>query len=454
MKNVGGINEKYNKKIMAIVMTLILINTIGFNVLATESNKDLYSVDENEDEICEYSEKEIEEIDRNDKKTKNEEYPYDVKVEEGTNFLFSNQSALNAKTASNQKVTRVHFIATGTYDGKTSTRGDAILIENGGEFAVIDTGVDNKCERYLEKIRKDRKLSKLTIKYLILTHHHNDHYNGLKSIINNSKIEVKCFIRQKVHKDLEGCTGACQSKEYENLIKKIKTLNKDGKNFKKMEYVPTLNPASSADKKEAKTIKKKIGDTELYIYKPLKYVSGADGKPEKNDKDDVKGLSSKGKGAVNTYENNRSIICRLESGKKKYLFTGDVYACVPYRILKFNGYNIETIKKEIYDKWKQSNYTKMKQSDFVGVKPLTADVVKIQHHGFLDTCSESVKDIYSYLYRAASYYIINSKPLSKFINGAKVRNEFLLSKDYPWNMNKTNPLQVTGNTTLIDTDKY
>ena len=55
---------------MAIVMTLILINTIGFNVLATESNKDLYSVDENEDEICEYSEKEIEEIDRNDKKTK------------------------------------------------------------------------------------------------------------------------------------------------------------------------------------------------------------------------------------------------------------------------------------------------------------------------------------------------------------------------------------------------
>lgn len=70
MKNVGGINEKYNKKIMAIVMTLILINTIGFNVLATESNKDLYSVDENEDEICEYSEKEIEEIDRNDKKTK------------------------------------------------------------------------------------------------------------------------------------------------------------------------------------------------------------------------------------------------------------------------------------------------------------------------------------------------------------------------------------------------
>ena len=51
MKNVGGINEKYNKKIMAIVMTLILINTIGFNVLATESNKDLYSVDENEDEI-------------------------------------------------------------------------------------------------------------------------------------------------------------------------------------------------------------------------------------------------------------------------------------------------------------------------------------------------------------------------------------------------------------------
>ena len=156
MKNVGGINEKYNKKIMAIVMTLILINTIGFNVLATESNKDLYSVDENEDEICEYSEKEIEEIDRNDKKTKNEEYPYDVKDEEGTNFLFSNQSALNAKTASNQKVTRVHFIATGTYDGKTSTRGDAILIENGGEFAVIDTGVDNKCERYLEKIRKDR----------------------------------------------------------------------------------------------------------------------------------------------------------------------------------------------------------------------------------------------------------------------------------------------------------
>lgn len=54
MKKVGGINEKYNKKIMAIVMTLILINTIGFNVLATESNKDLYSVDENEDEICAY----------------------------------------------------------------------------------------------------------------------------------------------------------------------------------------------------------------------------------------------------------------------------------------------------------------------------------------------------------------------------------------------------------------
>lgn len=73
---------------------------------------------------------------------------------------------------------KIHFINIGS--------GDAMLLEENGEFALIDTNGDVtsgnamglKAERYLQA-----KLGTKRLKYAIITHHHNDHNGGIPNII-------------------------------------------------------------------------------------------------------------------------------------------------------------------------------------------------------------------------------------------------------------------------------
>lgn len=72
---------------------------------------------------------------------------------------------------------KIHFINTGN--------SDAILIENNGYFAMIDTGDtddDAKVKSYLEKQGVKR------LEYLVLTHYHADHIGGTDTLITDFEV--------------------------------------------------------------------------------------------------------------------------------------------------------------------------------------------------------------------------------------------------------------------------
>ena len=88
-----------------------------------------------------------------------------------------------SRSAGNSKLT-VTFIDVG--------QGDAALVECGGESMLIDTGPNNKTTG--EKIRKlllDKGI--YTLKYLVISHLHDDHYGGL---LNNAlqNVEIKATL--------------------------------------------------------------------------------------------------------------------------------------------------------------------------------------------------------------------------------------------------------------------
>lgn len=75
--------------------------------------------------------------------------------------------------------TRIHFIDVG--------QGDAVLIENSGEYALIDCGTED-CETallaYLEQ------LGVTELKLLLMTHPHSDHIGSMDAVIQNVTVEL------------------------------------------------------------------------------------------------------------------------------------------------------------------------------------------------------------------------------------------------------------------------
>lgn len=72
---------------------------------------------------------------------------------------------------------KIHFINTGN--------SDAILIENNGQFAMIDTGDtddDAKVQSYLQQQGVKR------LEYLVLTHYHADHIGGADTVITDFEV--------------------------------------------------------------------------------------------------------------------------------------------------------------------------------------------------------------------------------------------------------------------------
>lgn len=142
----------------------------------------------------------------------------------------------------------------------------------------------------------------------------------------------------------------------------------------------------------------------------------------------------------NNYENNRSIICRLESGSRKYLFTGDVYNEAILRI-------VEYMKKT----WPQM---------------LNTYVLKLQHHGIINYYYDNyennganqtnkynsvVNDIYKNKFNATRYYLTNPLTLNEMDGAKKFRNE-MLKKEFGGRKNFV--LQSVAKTTKIDVYKY
>lgn len=150
----------------------------------------------------------------------------------------------------------VHFINTGN--------SDSILIENNGEFALIDGGNtddDNLIKNYLKKENVK------TLKYLIVTHPHADHIGALDTVVKNFEV-TNIFIG----------SGKSKTKTYNSFLDSAKKKN--------------ISPAIPTD---GQTIV--LGKGTLALYN--------------------------GKGIDGKNLNNYSIVTKYTNGKDSFLLMGD-----------------------------------------------------------------------------------------------------------------------------------
>lgn len=89
------------------------------------------------------------------------------------------QNAAGSIPVTGESETQVHFIDVG--------QGDAVLIANSGEYALIDCGTE-ACETallaYLEQLGVDR------LKLLVMTHPHADHIGSMDAVIRSVEVEL------------------------------------------------------------------------------------------------------------------------------------------------------------------------------------------------------------------------------------------------------------------------
>ncbi len=149
---------------MTIMFTMVTVLLTGCNELddhLTEIPGNSETVLQEDSNIVELNEVQLEQEDSTQQEEEKIEEP--VEVEEGV--------------VPSVDEGKVHFINTGN--------SDAILIENKGQFAMIDTGDtddDVKMKSYLQKQGVKR------LDYLVLTHYHADHIGGADTVATDFEI--------------------------------------------------------------------------------------------------------------------------------------------------------------------------------------------------------------------------------------------------------------------------
>lgn len=108
-----------------------------------------------------------------------------------------NQNTLKAVSSTELGEDRIHFLSTGG--------SDAILLESGGKFALIDAGEDTDNPRGFEELElegfEDKVLSylkehavdkdgKIYLDFVLGTHSHSDHIGGFDTIVSDADVTV------------------------------------------------------------------------------------------------------------------------------------------------------------------------------------------------------------------------------------------------------------------------
>ena len=247
---------------------------------------------------------------------------------------------------------RVHFI-------KLDSSGDAILLEDNGKFAMIDTGTEGSKEdvkKYLDNYGIDY------LEFVVLTHPHNDHNSGIIHLLNNGVQIGTIYQKKYTFKDSTAYFGSDSIKSRVDNI--ISTAQKYGVNivyvddtFKEGQY-------------------KTLGDMRIYFYNVIQRVM-----VEKK-KTDVFDYNTSQYWANRT-ENPNSIATLITVGNHSLLTTGDVS---DYNILS----GIIARAKEVAP---------------------NLDVYKISHHGYYNCTGQTDFTI------GANYYIATNSINTKFGDG-------------------------------------
>lgn len=92
------------------------------------------------------------------------------------------------------------------------TWGDIIILKNGNDVAMIDTGYDvhyEEISRYLDKLGVKKLL------FILLTHFHRDHYGSIPSIVENYDVE-KVYFKDYSGLDITTAWGSVADDNYRN----------------------------------------------------------------------------------------------------------------------------------------------------------------------------------------------------------------------------------------------
>lgn len=109
------------------------------------------------------------------------------------------------------KELKIHFLNT--------IWSDAIILENEGHFAFVDTG-SSFYYPMIEKHLSEYKIN--NIDFILLTHFHNDHYGNAASIIANYPVK-KLYLKR--YYGLDGTTSSGYSSNEEYILNEFKKYN-------------------------------------------------------------------------------------------------------------------------------------------------------------------------------------------------------------------------------------
>lgn len=188
-------------------------------------------------------------------------------------FMTVSMAPVKATAASNLLV---HFIDVG--------QGDAILLQSGSTYSLIDTGTESKYTQlaaYLKKI----KVTKIT--NLIVTHPDADHMGGADLVIKDYGV-----------KNVYMTTYSSTTNEYKELLSAIKKYKVKRVNVKKGQKLP-------------------LGGIKADVLAANANASDS---------------------------NDSSIVLKVTHGKKSFLFTGDISAKLEKQIASEYNVNVDVLK--------------------------------------------------------------------------------------------------------------
>lgn len=225
------------------------------------------------------------------------------------------------------------------------TWGDIIILKNGDNVALVDTGYEEKYEMLEEYLLQ---LDVREISFILLTHFHNDHYGCIPKLVENFNVK-KVYLKEYSALDKIGSSGELADDNYRNT--------EQGKWL---------------------SIKKLIDDKSKYI------------RVEETDSIDFAGYVLKLYGAANTireiYEDSD-----YEEFYHQIYFSENQNSLAAF--MKVNGVNV-LLGGDLFDG--PYNHPRADRANYNIAKAINEqiDVYKVAHHGTVRCNNDETLDIY------------------------------------------------------------